>query len=70
MAGIDRVRDGLVAELENLKHDGQSETDAYEREICRALRTLKSVTRAVSLTVQGQAFKASDITLLKSGSEG
>ncbi len=69
-AGIDRVRDGLVAELENIKHDGQPETDAYEREICRALRMLKSLTRSISLTVQGEAFKAHDISLVRRGDEG
>lgn len=54
------VREGLLTELEAIKHDGQSETDAYEREICRALRTLKSVTRAIQMTVQGQKLRLAD----------
>lgn len=58
--GVDRVRDGLVAELEKLQSDGQPETEAYERELCRALRTLKRVTRAISTTVQGQALRIAE----------
>ena len=54
------VREGLLTELEAIKHDGQSETDAYEREICRALRTLRSVTRAIQMTVQGQKLRLAD----------
>jgi len=58
--GVNRVRDGLVAELENIKTDGSAEMEAYEREICRALRTLNTVTRAISTTVQGQALRMAD----------
>lgn len=59
-AGVNRVRDGLVAGLESIKSDGSAEGEAYEREICRALRTLKSVTRAINTTVQGQALRLAD----------
>lgn len=68
-AGVAKVRDGLVAELEGLKHDGKPETDDFEREVCRALRMLKSVVRAVSITVQGEAFRTGDVTLLRPNTE-
>ena len=69
-AAVGRVKGGLVDALEAIKHDGSPEMDAYERELCRALRTLNSVTRSLSLVIQGQAFKTSDITLLrKTGSD-
>ena len=60
VAGFNRVRDALIRELENLKHDGTSETDAYEREICRTLRTLNSTKRAMSLGIQGQELRNAD----------
>lgn len=50
--GVERVRNGLLRELEDLKHDGQPETDAFEREVCRSLRTLHALVRAVSTGVQ------------------
>ena len=69
-AGVERVRNGLVTSLENIKHDGTPEMDAYERELCRALRMLNAVTRSISLVVQGQAFKTGDITMLRPADEG
>jgi hypothetical protein len=60
VAGFKRVRDALIYELENLKHDGMPETDAYERELCRTLRTLTSTKRAMSLGIQGQALREAD----------
>ena len=69
-AGVDRVRNGLVTALEELKSDGQPETEAYERELCRALRTLKSVTRAISMTVQGQALRLADFKPQQPEGEG
>ena len=60
VAGYNRVRDALIYEIENLKHDGMPETDAYERELCRVLRTLTSTKRAMSLGIQGQALREAD----------
>jgi hypothetical protein len=54
------VRDGLIAELEGLKHDGSESMLDYESEICRTLRTLKSVKRAIALGVQGQQLRLAD----------
>ena len=57
---FESMREGLVNELENLKHDGQPETDDYEREICRSLRTLRGIPRAITLAVQGQKLRLAD----------
>lgn len=58
--GFDAVHEGLINEISNLKHDGQPQTDDYERELCRTLRTLKSVKRAISLGVQGQKLRLAE----------
>lgn len=58
--GYDAVRDGLINELEGLKHDGSDSMLDYEAEICRTLRTLKSVKRAIALGVQGQQLRLAD----------
>lgn len=58
--GFDAVREGMVNEIVNLKHDGQPETDHYERELCRTLRTLNSLRRALVLGVQGQKLRLAD----------
>ena len=55
--GFDTVRDGLIREIEDLKHDGQEATTAYELELCRTLRTLKSLKRAIGMGVQGQKLR-------------
>lgn len=56
----DAVREGVINELEAIKHDGQQITDDYERELCRTLRTLNSVKRAIALGVQGHALRLAD----------
>lgn len=56
----DAVRDGLINELEGLQHDGSETMLDYESEICRTLRTLKSVKRAIALGVQGQQLRLAD----------
>lgn len=58
--GFDAVKEGLVNELSNLQHDGSPEVDAFEREVCRSLRTLQSLKRAISLGVQGQALRLAE----------
>lgn len=58
--GFEAVREGLINEIDNLKHDGQPETDHYERELCRTLRTLRSVKRAIALGVQGQKLRLAE----------
>lgn len=55
--GFDLVRDGLIRSLEEFKHDGSQEADNWERETCRALRTLISTRRAMSAGVQGQQLR-------------
>ena len=58
--GFEAVREGMVNEIINLKHDGQPETDDYERELCRTLRTLNSLKRAISLGVQGHKLRLAE----------
>ena len=58
--GFDAVRDGVIREIENLKHDGQQATIDYELELCRTLRNLNAVRRAIALGVQGQALRLAE----------
>jgi len=60
--GFEAVHEGLINEIRNLKHDGQEVTDNYERELCRTLRTLGSVKRAIALGVQGQKLRLADFS--------
>lgn len=55
--GFDAVRNGVIKEIENLKHDGQPETENYELELCRTLRNLKAIKRSISLGIQGQKLR-------------
>jgi hypothetical protein len=55
--GTELVREGLVRELENFKHDGSPEHEDFEREICRSLRSLRSVRHAIAACVQGQTLR-------------
>jgi hypothetical protein len=58
--GFDAVKEGMINEIVNLKHDGQPATDDYERELCRTLRTLNSVRRAIAIGVQGQKLRLAE----------
>ena len=58
--GFEAVREGVIAEIENIKHDGQTETENYELELCRTLRNLRAVKRAIALGVQGQKLRLAD----------
>lgn len=53
----DAVRDGCIKILEDMQHDGSPEMVDQELEICRTLRTLKSVRRNLSLAVQRRELK-------------
>jgi hypothetical protein len=55
--GVELVREGLIRELEQLKHDGSPEHEDFEREVCRSLRSLKSVRHAITACVQGQTLR-------------
>lgn len=55
--GFDAVRNGVIKEIENLKHDGQQATTDYELELCRTLRTLTGIRRAIALGIQGQKLR-------------
>lgn len=57
---FDATQEALVKQLVDMKHDGQPETDAFEREVCRSLRTLGSVKRALVISTQGQKLRAAD----------
>lgn len=55
--GVERVREGLVHQLESFKSGGSEADDDWEREVCRALRTLKTLRLAIAGTVQGQTLR-------------
>lgn len=55
--GYTAVRDGLLYALENLQSDGSKESDDYERELCRSLRTLQAIRRSIALGIQGQKLR-------------
>lgn len=58
--GFDAVQSAIIHELAMLKHDGQDTTDAFERELCRSLRTLHCLRRAITLGVQKQKLRSVD----------
>ena len=58
--GFEAVKEGMINEIVNLKHDGQQATDDYERELCRTLRTLNSVKRAMAIGIQGQKLRLAE----------
>ena len=58
--GYDNVHRALTGMLENFQHSGSTEDDEFEREICRSLRTLARVKRAMAIGIQGQALREAD----------
>ena len=55
--GVDLCRESLVRELEGIKADGSPEQEDFEREVCRSLRTLKTLRHAIAACVQGQTLR-------------
>ena len=55
--GVELVREGLIRELENIRHDGSPEVEDFEREVCRTLRNLKSMRHMIAGCVQGQTLR-------------
>lgn len=58
--GFEAVREGMLNEIINLKHDGSAELEDFEAECCRVLRTLYSLRRAISIGVQKQNLRLAD----------
>lgn len=58
--GFNAVRNALILRIEEFQHDGSPEADAYERELCRTLRTLTRTKRAMALGIQGQELRDAD----------
>lgn len=42
------------------RHDGSAEFEAAEREMCRTLRTLRSLRRVLTRTLQGEQLRLAD----------
>lgn len=55
--GYEAVRNGLIKAIEEGQSDGSEEYAQYEDELCRALRTLASIKRNISLGIQGQTLR-------------
>ena len=68
--GYEAVKEGVINEITNIKHDGQASTDDYERELCRTLRTLNSVRRAIAIGVQGQQLRLAEFQSQQKSDEG
>ncbi len=51
------MREGLVAQLETLKHDGSDGHRDYELEICRNLRVLRNMRHAIAAGGQISALQ-------------
>ena len=51
------VRDGLVAEIEGFKATGSEADEAYLLEVCRSLRVLKALRRAIGAADHRQALR-------------
>ena len=60
---FDGLRDALVAELENMRHDGSAGADDYTIEIARTLRTLKALKRNIVVSMQGQKLQLANIDI-------
>ena len=58
--GFDAVKEGMVTEIINLKHDGSEEIKEFEAECCRVLRTLYSLRRAIAVAPQLQNLRLAD----------
>ncbi len=59
--GFSAVREGMIQEIINLKHDGSAATNDFEAECCRVLRTLHSVRRGISIGIQRQSLRLADL---------
>lgn len=51
------VKNELIHQIESLVQDGSPETDELERELCRTLRTLNGVTRALTKAHNKQSLR-------------
>lgn len=51
------VKTEVVQQIEGLVQDGTQETTELERELCRTLRTLNGVKRALTKKTQGQTLR-------------
>jgi hypothetical protein len=58
--GFDGTEKAIVELIATSKHDGSPEFEACEREMCRTLRTLRSLKRAILITIQGQKLRVAD----------
>ncbi len=58
--GFSAVREGMINEIINLKHDGSDELRAFEAECCRVLRTLESLKRAIAIGPQVNMLRLAD----------
>lgn len=57
---FDGVRGQLIEHIENLVMDGTPATAELENELCRTLRSLKGVKRALILSGQKQKLRLAD----------
>ncbi len=57
---FEAVRSQLIGHIEGLEMDGTAETAELENELCRTLRSLKGVKRALILTGQKQQLRLAD----------
>ncbi len=62
---FDTIRDSMIREIEELRHDGQQATVDYEMELCRVLRTLSSLKRALALSTQVDQLRLADFQPVK-----
>jgi hypothetical protein len=67
--GAEAMREGLVAQLENMKSDGSPESEQYEREICRALRMRKGLIKAIAAGGQLSELKLAGFRPVATNSE-
>jgi len=55
--GHDRLRNELIRRIEEFKSGGTGEDEEYQLELCRSLRTLKSLRQMIGATIQGQTLR-------------
>lgn len=57
---LEVTEEGIINLIAASQHDGTAEYEAAEREMCRSLRTLRSIRRVISKTMQGQRLRVAD----------
>lgn len=62
ITAYDAVHTFLIDKIEGLEMDGTAETAELERELCRSLRCMKGIKRALTIAGQRQKLRLADFS--------